>query len=194
MKSDRRRTIEHFRLSKMNSNDMMLCDCPRHPPGQPVWLSRRTFFRHQTAARISRLHDTAAAAASLGTAADGQTMEEDSRSEGEGIEHDIAMADELAFQEFGDGDSDGSGESDRMDEQETSNLLGDLNDYVIYFNPPGREQSPESSERNYSFDSPKLSAESANCDDDANDFFGFDNEDLGLLQSKQPACLSNKKC
>ena len=105
-------------------------------------------------------------------------------SENEEIEHDITMIDELDFQEFdeedNDEDDDDSEKFNQMNEQKIFNLLKDLNDYMIYFNFSDREQSSESSERNYSFDNSKLFTESVNCNDDANDFFN-DNENLKLL-------------
>src|SRR5436190_4200037 len=44
-------------ILNLSNDDLMLCDCPRHPPGDPVWLKRRTYYRHQAAARIARQVD-----------------------------------------------------------------------------------------------------------------------------------------
>ena len=123
-------------------------------------------------------------------------MEDDSRNqseEGETVEddqEDISMANELGFQEFGERRGDGGGywDPDSMDELETASLSRDLNDYLC-FDSSGYEQFPESNKGNHNFDSPIHSAGSGN-DDDANDFFGFDNKDLELLQGKQPVCKS----
>ena len=130
---------------------------------------------------------------------DGQTMEDNSRNqseEGETVEddqEDISMANKLGFQEFGErrGDRGGYWDPDSMDELETASLSRDSNDY-LYFDSSGYEQFPESNKGNHSFDSATFSAGSGKSNEnDANDFFGFDNKDLELLQRKQPICNTN---
>jgi len=126
-------------------------------------------------------------------------MEDDSRiqsEEGETVEddqEDISMANELGFQEFGEWRGDGGGywDPDSMDELETASLSRDSNDY-LYFDSSGYEQFPESNKGNHSFDSAKFSTGSGKSNEnDANDFFSFDNKDLELLQRKQTICNTN---